>query len=98
MCKITHKSLYLQISPNLKKQYALRLETNTRKIKSNTDKYIGEQQLKYLLSTPKMRYALYRTDVILYRRSYVDIKNRLSNPSGQAAYKQIFVLKKLILL
>ena len=41
-----------------------------------------------------MRYVLYRTDVILYRRGYVDIKNRLSNPSGQAAYKQIFVLKK----
>ncbi len=40
------------------------------------------------------RYVLYRTDVILYRRGYVDIKNRLSNPSGQAAYKQIFVLKK----
>ena len=40
------------------------------------------------------RYVLYRTDVILYGRGYVDIKNRLSNPSGQAAYKQIFVLKK----
>ncbi len=40
------------------------------------------------------RYVLCRTDVILYGRGYVDIKNRLSNPSGQAAYKQIFVLKK----
>ena len=32
------------------------------------------------------RYVLYRTDVILYGRGCVDIKNRLSNPSGQAAY------------
>ena len=40
------------------------------------------------------RDVLCRTDVILYGRGYVDIKNRLSNPSGQAAYKQIFVLKK----
>lgn len=47
----------------LTKQYALRLETNTRKIKSNIDKYIAEQQLKYLLSTKNMRYVLYRTDV-----------------------------------
>ncbi len=39
------------------------LETNTRKIKSNIDKYIAEQQLKYLLSTKNMRYVLYRTDV-----------------------------------
>ena len=28
-------------------------ETNTRKIKPNIQKYIREQQLKYLLSTPK---------------------------------------------
>ena len=37
--------------------------TNTRKIKSNIDKYIVEQQLKYLLSTKNMRYVLYRTDI-----------------------------------
>ena len=38
-------------------------ETNTRKIKPNIEKYIREQQLKYLLSTKNMRYVLYRTDV-----------------------------------
>ena len=41
------------------------LETNTRKIKPNIDKYIGEQQLDIYIINKNMRYVLYRTDVIL---------------------------------
>lgn len=44
--------------------HSTRLGTNTRKIKSNIDKYIVEQQLKYLsIINKNMRFVLYRTDV-----------------------------------
>ena len=50
------------------------LETNTRKIKSNIDKYIVEQQLKYLLSTKKHAFCLIsKTDVTYCVISVVEI-------------------------
>ena len=35
------------------------------KYEPNIDKYIGEQQLKYLLSTQKLRYVLYRIILLI---------------------------------
>ena len=46
------------------------LETNTRKIKSNIDKYSGTTNRISILSTKNMRYVLYRTDVKLGKTKY----------------------------
>ena len=55
------------------------LETNTRKIKPNIEKYIREQQLKYLLSTKKtcvLSYIENRRYLLCYLRG----RNRLLSP------------------
>ena len=45
------------------------LETNTRKIKSNIDKYSGTTN-RISIINKKMRYVLYRTDVKLGKTKY----------------------------
>ena len=53
----------------LTKQYALRLETNTRKIKSNIDKYIGDNN-----PHPLSKNNLSQLDLIEKQHAFAHLK------------------------